>query len=130
RHRFHSPNRDRPFGMTGLHHHVGRLAPEPGCRSGTITPCCKRLLLPKPPFLLRLPLLAQTATDCELDSVSFICCHNEVVGVAVGALYERPFFSESTRCGRSAKRKRGSAQPQEIDRPYSAFLAHTSFSAC
>src|SRR5437867_5592913 len=31
----------------------------------------------------------------------------------VGALCERPFFSESTRCGRSAKRKRGSAQPQE-----------------
>jgi len=37
-------------------------------------------------------LLAQTATDRGLDSVSFICCHNEVVGVAVGALYERPRY--------------------------------------
>ena len=35
----------------------------------------------------------------------------------VGALCERPFFGESTRCGRSTKRKRVSAQPQEIDPP-------------
>ena len=50
------------------------------------------------PFLFTASsLVAQTATDCELDSVSFICCHNDVVGVAVGALYERPFFCQSTR---------------------------------
>src|SRR5213593_4693075 len=29
--------------------------------------------------------------------------------------------------GRSAKRKRGSAQPQEIDRPYSAFIVSDGF---
>jgi len=29
--------------------------------------------------------------------------------------------------GRSAKRKRGSAQPQEIDRPYSAFVVSDEF---
>src|SRR2546422_11622874 len=39
-----------------------------------------------------------------------------------GALYERPFFCESPRDGRSAKRKRGSAQPQEQHRVIQIFV--------
>jgi len=46
------------------------------------------------------------------------CCKTAEVP-AVAALYERRFFADSTECRRSAKRKRDSAQPQEIDRRYS-----------
>jgi len=36
-----------------------------------------------------------------------------------GAVYDRAYFVDSAKNARSAKRKRGSAQPQEIDRAYS-----------
>ena len=38
------------------------------------------------------------------------------------AVYARRFFLESMKYRRSEKRKRDSAQPQEIDRRYNAFV--------
>ncbi len=40
----------------------------------------------------------------------------------VAALYERRFFLQSMKYRRYAKRKRDSAQPQEIDRRYNAVI--------
>ena len=44
------------------------------------------------------------------------------VRATVASLYKRRFFLESMKNRRSAKRKRDSAQPQEIDRRYNAFV--------